>query len=321
MNLPSISVIIPTWNERRHIEKCLKAVLNQNYPKNRLEILIIDGMSYDGTRGVIERFANKHKNIRVFDNKKRIASSALNIGIKHAKGKVIARIDAHTIISKDYLKTAIACLKRSNADGVGGLMNSCGNSYITKAISFALNSPLGIGNSLFHYSKKEQYVDTVYMGAYKRRVFKNNLFNETIIRGQDCEFNYRICEKGMRLFMSPKIRSRYYVSVTLSGLARKYFVAGLYKPRILKRHPNFIRTRHLIPSLLVLSLLMSGTTALLISPMPLLVVSLSYLLFLLIASLNISMKEGLRYLPLMPVVLSLIHLSYGVGVLFGLMKN
>ena len=166
---PEISIIIPARNEEKFIEKTINSILNNNYPKNKYEILVIDSMSSDKTKEIVKKLQKKHKNIFLFENKKKTTPSAFNIGIKNARGKFIAIISGHAELEKNYLKNCLKCINKSNADCVSGLQYSTSNTKLGKAIADIMNSRFG--GSEFHYSKKDKYVNTGYMGFYKKAVF------------------------------------------------------------------------------------------------------------------------------------------------------
>ena len=180
------------------------AVLNQDYPADCMEILIADGMSTDNTRSLIHDFSALHPQlqIQILDNPGKIVPTGINIALREAKGEIIIRVDGHTIIAPDYVRQCVETLQRTHADNVGGRMNAIGSTPFGKAVALATSTPFGIGGGLFHYSDKEEWVDTVYMGAWHRaRIFeKIGLFDEELVRDQDDEFNYRLREAGWQNF-------------------------------------------------------------------------------------------------------------------------
>ena len=171
---PFVAIIIPVRNESRNIERTLSAILTQDYPPDRMEVIVVDGMSTDGTRLLLVQMARRETNIsmKVLDNHKKIVPTAMNIALRQANGEVIIRVDGHTIIAKDYVKRCVEALRKSNADNVGGKMIGKGQSYIGNVIAVATGTPFGVGGARFHYSDKEEWVDTVYMGAWHRKVFE-----------------------------------------------------------------------------------------------------------------------------------------------------
>jgi len=322
--LPTVTVVIPIRNEERYIAQCLKSVADQDYPAYRLEILVVDSMSDDRSREIVVEFGAKYPHIRLLDNPRRIASTALNIGIENASGDVIVRVDGHCVLEPDYISQCVRYLQKTGADNVGGLMRAVGESYVGKAIALVTSSPFGIGYSKFHYSQEEQYVDTVYLGAFRREVFdKVGLFDEELVRNQDYELNYRIRASGGKIFLTPAIKSWYITRNSLLGFWKQYFYYGFSKVRVLKKHPRSVKLRQLVPPAFVLTLFTSGLLGLFshVFFYLLLAVLWGYLAIVLFSSFLIARKRRWRYLPVLPVTFISLHLSWGLGFLWSLART
>ena len=200
--LPFVSVVMPVRQEASHIAHTVGAVLAQDYPGELLEVIVADGMSTDGTRGVLEGIQREHANLIVLDNPGRIAPTALNVAIRAARGAVIVRVDGHTEVAADYVRECVEALARSGADNAGGRMNALGEGAFGAAVALATSSPFGVGGARFHYSDREEWVDTVYLGAWRRDVFDRiGFFDEELVRNQDDEFNYRLRASGGRILL------------------------------------------------------------------------------------------------------------------------
>jgi cellulose synthase/poly-beta-1,6-N-acetylglucosamine synthase-like glycosyltransferase len=321
-----VSIIIPCRNEEKFIAKCLDSVINNDYPKENLEILVIDGMSEDRTKQVVDEYIRQYPFIRLLDNPKRIAPSALNIGIENAKGKVIMRMDAHATYEKDYISKCVSYMEKYEADNVGGRMItiSGNNALVGKAIILALSHRFGVGNSYFRIGSKEpKFVDTVPFGCYKKEVFeKIGLFNENLIRNQDIEFNLRLKKAGGKILLAPDIVSYYYARSDLKSLFMQNFKNGLwviYSNRFAKAPFSW---RHLIPYVFVSSLI--GCLFLSIFWNPFLYIFLTIILAYLTAniyfSLNISLRNGIKLFPFIVISFFVLHFSYGFGSLWGIVK-
>ena len=327
--MPFVSVVMPIRNEARYISGSLGSVLAQDYPSDRMEVIVVDGMSDDNTRVFVQQLAERAKaqggsSVTLLDNPSRIVPPAMNIGIRHSRGDVIVRVDGHTILEHDYVRQCVLKLQQSNADNVGGLMRAIGDNYLAKAIAVATSTPFGIGNSSFHYANAEKVVDTVYMGAFRRdTLFRVGLFNEAMVRHQDYELNYRIRKHGGTILLSPSIRSHYYVRNSLRKLWKQYYQYGCWKGILLRNHPDSLRWRHAIPPLFVMSLLASVllTVALPLAWWCLALIIGSYLGFLAIATLVTSKATHILYVPVLPIIFAALHLSYGLGIWRGLLSN
>ena len=321
---PFVSVIIPIRNEEKYLAQCLQSVIAQDYPKDRMEILVVDGRSEDRSREIVAEFGSKYPMIKLLDNPRLIVPAAMNIGIKNAKGDVIIRVDGHCLLESDYISQCVKCLRRTGADNVGGLMQAVGQGYVGEVIALALNSFFGSGGSKFHYASKEQYVDTVYLGAFPRRVFdKVGLFNEKLVRNQDYELNYRIRAAGGKIFLSPAIKSYYYGRSSLRDLWHQYFQYGFWKLEVLQMHPRSVQLRHLVAPLFVLTLFITGLLGLVHRGFIVLflIVLASYLTASLVASLLIARRKGWRYLALLPVAFAVMHFGWGLGFLWRMVRT
>lgn len=320
---PLVTVIMPVRNEADFIARSLGAVLRQDHPPEMLQIIVADGMSDDTTREIVRALQAQHANLELVDNPGRIVPTGMNRALRLAHGEVIIRVDGHTEIEPDYVSQSIAALQRSEADNVGGKMNACGTGRFGKAVALATSSPFGVGGARFHYSDQEEWVDTVYMGTWPRRVFEQiGLFDEELVRNQDDEFNYRLREHGGRILLSPRIKSIYTGRSTARSLWRQYFQYGYWKVRVLQKHPLQMRLRQFAPPVLVAALLGSALLALFLrwGLMLFAFTAGAYLLANMTASFVTAAKKSLSYLVLLPIVFAILHFSYGLGFLVGLFR-
>lgn len=247
MSVPMISVVIPMRNEEAWIARCLGTVLAQDYPWECVEILVADGMSTDGSRRLLAEMAENDPRIRVIDNPGLIVPTGLNLAIAAARGDIIARIDAHTILEPDYLRVGVELLARSAAANVGGPMVCRGGGPVGAAIARAMHSRFGIG-AVFHFATTETECDTVYMGMWPREVFEEvGLFDAELVRNQDDELSYRIRKAGGRILVTPSMRSLYQNRESWRALARQFYQYGEWKVRVLQKHPRQMSLRHFVP--------------------------------------------------------------------------
>jgi succinoglycan biosynthesis protein ExoA len=320
-DLPLVSVIVAMRDEEAFIGKCLDSLAQQDYPQDLLEILVIDGRSTDSSREIVQAQQRRMPNLSLLDNERRISPVAFNIGIRQARGEVVTIVSAHSYLAPDYLSRCVEYLGQTDADCVGGPIETIGGTDTAKAIALSMSSPFGVGDALFRYSQEEGFVDTLAFGAYRREVFERvGLFDEALVGSEDDEFNYRLRSQGGKLLLTPAIKSFYYGRGSLRGLCRQYFSYGLGKMRVVARHPRLVRPRHFIPSLLVLALVLFALLSL-IRPLFLLLLAVtvaSYLTASLLASLPIARRHGWRFLILLPLAFACLHLSYGAGFLLGI---
>ena len=319
--LPVVSLVVPMYNETNSIAQCLDALVGQDYPADCLELLIVDGMSTDNSATVVQAHMAKHPNIQLLQNPRRTTPVAFNIGIRAARGDFIGIISAHSILASDYVSQCVRYSEQTGAEHVGGLMTAVGVERIAGAIAESTNSPFGVGGSRFHYDQREQYVESVYMGVYRREVFDRvGLFDEGLVRNQDDEFNYRLHKAGGRHFQTPAIRSVYYSRATYRSLWRQYLQYGFWKPRVLKKVPGSIRWRHLAPP--AFALVLVGGAVLVPFSAVARIVWLSiiglYVAAMSMGAGRVARKLGSWSFPLSLAAFHVMHLAYGLGFLGGL---
>lgn len=319
-----VSVIIPMRNEKQHIRPCLQSVVDQDYPKHLMEVLVVDGMSEDLSGEVVEEFARANPFIRLLRNPKRSTAAALNKGIAVSKGQVIIRMDAHCLFSRDYVRRCIEVLEETGAENVGGFVIPLGTNSMQKTIALCMSSSFGIGTGRFHYRKKGMFVDTVSFGAYRRQIFDQiGFYDENAFYGEDDELNYRIIKSGGKIFLSPKIQSKYYPRASLPALWRQYYNYGRGKVRTIKKHGAPASWRHLVPAAFVMSIITSLILSAMHSSFWWATVGICgiYLLSATIVSAITSLREGWIYFPALPVVFATLHISYGIGFLSGVWRS
>jgi succinoglycan biosynthesis protein ExoA len=320
---PFVSVILPIRNEGKFIQKTLDAVLHQNYPRDRYEILVSDGQSTDQTREIIGCLQRASSHLKLIDNPGKIVSTGLNAALFAAKGEVIIRVDGHTIIDPDYIRGCVKALQTSGAENVGGKMTGNGIGPFGEAVAAVTSSPFGVGGSRFHFSNSEEWVDSVYMGAWPRNVFeKIGIFDEELVRDQDDEFNYRLRQYGGRILLCPQIRSTYFVRSTPASLWKQYFQYGYWKVRVLQKRPRQMSLRHFIPPIFV-AVILGSLFLSLFSHLGWILLGLvtgSYLIANISASLlTATSQKGITFFNLL-IPFALLHCSYGLGFLIGLVK-
>jgi glycosyltransferase involved in cell wall biosynthesis len=328
--LPFITVIMPIRNEANFIAQSLGSVLQQDYPPECLEVLVVDGMSDDATRTIVQQIIDanasqevpRRSTIRLLDNPARIVPTAFNIGLQYARGDIIVRVDGHCEIALDYLRRCVAVLQQTRAECVGGPMVTVGESQTARIIALAQSSPFGVGGVAFRTGRSQGgYVDTLAFGAYRREVFERiGGFDEELVRNQDDEFNFRLIQSGGKIWLDPSIRSVYYSRANLRGLWRQYYQYGFYKVRVIQKRGDIVSWRHLVPGGFVLGLVGSMVLALLTrQPRWALSVAGPYAAANVLTSLHMAGKEqNGRALPLLSLCFAVLHFAYGLGFLRGI---
>lgn len=318
---PRVSVVLPVRNEGAAFRGTLDRILAQDYPADRIEILVVDGASEDGTRRVAEEVARQSGRVRVLDNPRRIVPTAMNVALRHARGEVIVRVDGHTLVEPDYVRRCVEALRVSGAECVGGGMTPDSKTFFGEVVAAATSTPFGVGNSRFHYGREPVYTDSAYMGAWPADVFRRlGGFDEEMVRNQDDELSYRIVKMGGRVYFDPAIRSVYRPRESPRKLWRQYLQYGFYKVRVLQKHPSVMSLRHFVPAAAVLAGLGVGAAALLTTRGWRLAAAVGavYVVAGLVAASRLPIRGAVRAAT--PVAFAIIHAAYGCGFLTGLVR-
>ncbi len=309
--LPFVSIIVPCRNEERFISKCLESIINNDYPKEEMEVLVVDGMSKDKTREIVKNYSKKYLFLKLLDNSRIITPAAMNIGIEDSRGEIIIKMDAHSFYPKDYISKCVKYLKESGADNVGGILITlpAKDTLIAKVIAISLSHPFGAGSSYFRIgSKNPREVDTVAFGCYKKEVFeKIGLFDEKMAKIEDLELNYRLRRAGGKIMLFPDINAFYYPSSdNLKDFFWHNFTDGFWTTYPLKFGFFSSPWRHLVPLAFVLTLPLNIWF---------------YIPLSLFFSLQIAFRErDFRLFFIMPLAFGVRHFSYGLGSVWGLFK-
>jgi succinoglycan biosynthesis protein ExoA len=323
---PFLSVIIPCRDESAYLSACLDSILACDYPRERMEVLVADGMSQDGTRELIHSYAERDARVRSIDNPRRITPAALNRALEQANGEIIARVDAHSTVAPGYFSRAIECLESSGAANVGGVMRTATRDRgpFAEPIRIALSSRFGVGNSHFRNGvTAPRFVDTVFGGCWPREVFlRIGQFNERLERSQDIEFNLRLRRAGGKILLTPAMESVYYAHATLGFFLRRNWSNGVWAVLPFAYASGIpVRCRHLLPLAFVCAL----GAALLVSPKRPWAFALvlgPYVIASLAVSLTAAWKKRRPSLAaLLPIAFASLHFPYGLGSLWGTLRT
>lgn len=322
-----VAIIIPTLNEEKFITECLNSVVNQTYPLERMDVIVVDGGSKDETHSIVEKFHIRYENIRLFNNSGRIQSIAFNIGVKFSDAPYIIRLDAHAIYDPKYIEICIMRLQENvNRGNVGGRWDIVAqNSTLVAQANAILNScKFGIGGASFRVGALAGNVDTVPFGAFPRNVIdKIGGMREDLIRGEDNEFNFRIRNAGYEIFFDPNIVCTYYARATMKGSVKQMYANGKSIGHLLRIDRRIISLRHFVPFLFTLSII-SGFVLSFVTKWFTCLLGLIFLVYLfadILASICMAYKNGRKFfLPLL-VLFFMVHISYGWGTIIGIVKK
>lgn len=318
----TVSVVMPVYNEEKYIDKCIQSLLKQDFPKDDMEWIFIDGDSSDETVKIIKSYANLYpKLISVLTNPNRIVPCAMNIGIASAKGEYVIRLDAHAEYSNEYISKCVHYQDTTDADNVGGVAETKANGFVGRCISKVLSSKFGVGNSAFRTNGKSGYVDTVPFGAFRRNVFaKIGGFDERLIRNQDNEMNYRIRKNGGKIYLADDLHFAYFCRDSVKGISDMARKNGMWNVITMKLCPGSMGLRHFVPFMFVFSIIGLAVLSL-FTPFFKCVLFLELVLYLVFdIFFSVLVADKIEDFCLITLLFPVFHVSYGFGSLLGLIK-
>jgi glycosyltransferase involved in cell wall biosynthesis len=238
-------------NERDRIVSCLDGIEAQTYPLDRLEVLVVDGGSTDGSAELVVDLQSDRPWLRSVENPQRRASAAFNRGIEAARGEIVVLLSSHGEVGSTFVAQSVQALDETGAAGVGGVLRHEGDDPAGIAIGMAMTSRVGMA-SPFRYATSRRNVDTIGHPAYRRAVLTEvGPFDETLERNSDYELNYRIRRAGHALLFDPDIVTLYRPRGSLAELAKQFWWYGRWKAHVVRRQPRSLRARHLVAPLAV----------------------------------------------------------------------
>lgn len=327
----TVSVVIPCYNEEHFISKALEQLADQ-FESDRYEIIVVDGLSDDRTRAVIEQFKSRRSDlsISVVDNPARNIPTALNLGIAAAKGSIIARMDAHAVPCDGYIQRCVEVLRAGTAGAVGMpcMVRAGADTVVARAIAAAVSHPFGIGDAKYRLGAGgplQEAVDTVAFACFRKSLWKElSGFNEDLLTNEDYDFNYRVRQSGRQVILDRAGHCDYFARTTIKALASQYLRYGGWKAAMLRLQPRSTRVRHLVAPAFVASILAFVIAGIFWKPAWwfLLVEVVGYLTCSLVAGWQVARKsvDGAVMILVMPLIFATIHLTWGTSFLFRLFK-
>ena len=322
-----VSIVIPCRNEERYIEECLNSLTSQDYPKDKIEVWVVNGMSKDRSKEIVEKYAEKYPFIKLIENPKKITPVAFNLGVKSSKGEIICITGAHSKVDRMFISKNVEVFDKYNADCVGGVAKvlTSKDSLIAQAISLVLFSFFGMGGAKHRTNIKEvTESDTAPRACYKKEVFeKIGLFNEKLVRSQDMEFNQRLKRAGGKIIIVPDILSYYYPKQSLKDFFIHNLKDGIWAVYSLKFVKMPLCLRHYVPLIFILSLAVTGLLGIFfpIALWSFLSIISLYFLASIFFSFKITLEEKNVFLFfLLPLTYAVRHFGYGLGSVWGLVK-
>ncbi|MBA3530134.1 MAG: glycosyltransferase family 2 protein [Propionibacteriaceae bacterium] len=325
---PGVSVVMPVLNEERHLEASVRRVLDQHYPGD-LEVIMAIGPSKDRTPEIAAALAAGDARLRVVDNPAGRTPHALNLAIAAARHDIIVRVDGHGELGDGYIARAVELLELTGAANVGGVMDARGETPFEEAVACVYSTRLGLGGSTFHLeSSPAGPADTVFLGAFRKAAIASvGGFDESMLRAQDWELNYRLRQAGQVIWFSPELKVTYRPRSSLKALVRQMYQTGQWRREVVRRHPGTAGRRYLAPPLAVAGIALGMTAGLAGQLVGARWLKLGYLAPLGYAAVVIagtlsaprSVSRAAR--TRLPIVLVATHLSWGTGFLVGLPRK
>ncbi len=321
--MEKVSVIVPILNEENYIQRFLDSILDQDYPRDYLEVILVDGVSGDNTVNLIETYTEKYDFIKLITNEKKTVQYALNLGIEHSSGEYIVRMDAHAWYAKDYISKCIEYLKKTGANNVGGPTVVKGYGETQKIIAAAYSSPFALGGGNHYRKDFEGYSDTVSWGCFRRDyIISLGMYDERLPRSEDDDLNFRIIKNGGKIYITSKIKSEYYPKETFCKLFKQYFNYGVWKIAVIKKHHKPLRITQLVPMAFTGFLILFSILSIFSNVCLYLFLSgiIIYLLMDFFFSFKSDGVKSFKERLLLMWAHIVIHISYGFGFWVGIFK-
>lgn len=316
-----VSVLIPCRNEAGHIESCLNNIYGFDAPAGDFEVIVIDGMSTDGTRDIYTTLRTKYPGLIVLDNPQKTVPHGMNLGIMQARGEYIVRADVRCVHPKNYLTELIGLMEQTGADNAGGVLVPAGVTYTQQSIALAYKSPIALGGALRDRGDFIGETDAVYGGCFKKsRLIEVGLYDERMIRNQDDELSFRLRKDGGKVIQSGRIKIQYFPRKTFKQLFKQFLQYGYWKVFVLEKHPRQASWRHYMPALLVAGFGVLGCAGLLshYAAACFFLYTGGYLVALAAEALRIALRHEMKFWPGIAASIFCIHTGFGTGFLFGL---
>ncbi|MBF4589908.1 glycosyltransferase family 2 protein [Curtobacterium sp. VKM Ac-1395] len=330
--LPGVSYVMPVLNEVTEVRAAVASLLDQDYA-GPFEVVLALGPSIDGTNELVAEMSAADPRIRAVDNPVGSTPAGLNVAIRASEHPVVVRVDAHSVLPRDYTRIAVRTLTESGADNVGGIMRAEGRTPFEKAVALAYGSRVGLGGTPHHVGGQAGPAETAYLGVFRRdRLFAVGLFDEGIKRGQDWELNRRLRTTGGTVWFTPELVVTYRPRPSLKRLIRQFVATGLWRGELARRFPAGNGLRYFVPPVMVAGLglgLVAGIVGIVGAALgsgaawALLgfVVPAVYLVFVVVGALAVSRRSDAATRAWLLVVLPCIHIGWGVGFIVGFLTR
>ncbi len=307
------------------IAGCVRSLLAQTISPSEYEIIVVDGMSDDTSADIVVRLQTEAANLVLLKNPSRTMPAGMNVGLRNSSSPIVVVAGAHASFPSDYLEKCLTYLDETGADVVGGPLVTTARTagFVPRMIAAILSSRFGVGNAAFRTGLTEGWVDTVPYPAFRREIFERcGLYDERLVRAQDCELHARIRHNGGRIYQTPELKTYYHPVATFQAFWHKAFSDGKWQSFAAMTNPQSLSVRRFVPALMVLLLAGLAILAVFIPRISTLLAGL-LLLYLLAGFYFGSVQRrisGLLSTICFPFCAFPFHLCYGMGTLAGLLN-
>ena len=306
-----VSFAIVARNEEHSIKRILSDLTCQDYPHNKIEVLLVDSMSTDGTLSVMEEFSKSgtdFADVKVFVNRGKVLPCGNNILLDNYTGDAIVRVDAHASMPQDFISKNVQLLKSGEMACGGRRPNIIeGTTKWKETLLCAEQSMFGSSIALF-------------CGMYRREVFeKVGKYNENLFRTEDNDMSYRIRKAGYKLCFCPDIVSYQHTRSSFGKMLKQKYLNGYWIGKTMGVSPKCFSLFHFVPFAFVLAIIFTAVLAFFGFPLLSYLMWGAYLLLVLGMSAVEIIKKPILTNLLLPIVFFLLHISYGIGTCFGLL--
>ena len=323
-----VSIAVVAYNEEAYLPKLLEDILDQDYPKDKTEVLLIDSCSVDGTKALMESFREQNQadyyRIRVLDNPGQFLPQGCNVMLANYSGDAICRIDAHASIPADFIKQNVAVLESGEYVSGGPRPNIIDEETPwKKTLLIAEQYKFGSGAADYRADEKQMYVDSLFHGMYKREVYeKAGPYNEALKYTEDNDMSYRIRRAGYKMCYSPNVKSYELIRPNFRKMLKQKFRNGLWIGKTLKVNPHCFSLFHFVPALFVIAIVITAVIAGIGFPWLCIAMWGLYLVLGIVFTIIGSVREGFQPSNLaLPGIFAVMHVCYGTGTIIGLFSK
>lgn len=321
-----VSFAVVAYNEAETLPRLLRDLAGQDYPHEKVEVLLIDSMSTDDTARIMEDFAAEGHGflrVKVLKNPGKILPCGCNVMLENYTGDALVRLDGHATIPTDFISKNVAVLESGEDISAGPRPNIIDEATSWKeTLLLAEQSMFGSSIAPYRHREKRSYVSSAFHAMYRREVYEAaGRYDQRLSRTEDNDMSWRIRAAGYRICYTPEITSCQHTRNTLKKLLRQKYLNGYWIGKTMGVNPHCFSIYHFVPLAFVLGILLTTVLAALGHPLLGGLMWGAYLLLILLFTVVELVRHPFSATNLLlPVIFFLLHISYGTGTLVGLVE-